>query len=972
MLLQATQSPDFINYLVYLFSTQEPPPGVNMTKDTFFTVRYSAGINLKNKLRTSYQSISPQSLDYIRSAAVIGLRDENPQIRSFAGVVITEMVSRGGLFAWPQILQQLLSMMGNEGGNESATTQEAALNALTKVCEDNRKVLDKEFEGQRPLSVILPKMLEATASPNPRIRGTALNTIKNFITTKSPSMAAITDALLERLFQLANDESTLVRKTVCQCFVNLVEVRPEKLAPYMEGLVDYILMQQQGQADDELALEAAEFWLTVGEHEQLQEGLRNHLHKIVPVLLASMVYDEEDQERLSDEADDADQEDRAEDLKPQFAKSKAARFAAGGKDGDSPANGAKEMADDDLSDGEIEDSDEEDGDPEERWNLRKCSAAALDVLATVFNERIFEIELPYLKENLGHADWPKREAAVLALGAIADGCMSSITPHLPELVPYLISLLTDRIPVVRQITCWCLGRYSEWASHLQDPADKARFFEPMMDGILKRMLDNTKRVQEAAASSFANLEEKADANLIPYCEPILRQFVQCFARYKDRNMFILYDCVQTLADHVGQDLARPELVDLLMPALIDRWHKVSDQSRELFPLLECLGYVATAYGDAFSPFVGPIFARCVSIIFQNLQDQMAAASTSHIDEPDKDFLITSIDLLSSIIQAIDPAKSGELVASCQPKFFELLSFCMEDSSNDVRQSSYALLGDCAINIFPQLQPFLPNVMPALIKQLNLNNISDDDEEACFGVLNNTCWSCGEIATHKSANLAPYFEELYAGLLAITTDENVIESVNENAAMALGRLGFGLAEQLAPRLSQYAPPFLASMVRIDHTTEKASAFLGFNEVVRRNPQALEACLGEYFQAIAIWPAKSLATGAEEMRAVRASFEEVFTTLYFLFCGMYRLLTGISFPAGSTWIQGIDSEFRPVRCYAASCCSAEVEGDVYDLSLNQRLPMRCWKDRNDDDDGMDYGWNGIYGWWDNVMTSSRDGI
>jgi hypothetical protein len=503
--------------------------------------------------------------------------------------------------------------------------------------------------------------------------------------------------------------------------------------------------------------------------------------------------------------------------------------------------------------------------------LRKCSAAALDVFSNVYHQPIFEIILPYLKETLRHEQWPQREAAVLTLGAVADGCMDAVTPHLPELVPYLISLLNDPQPVVRQITCWCLGRYSEWASHLVDPSERARFFEPMMEGILRRMLDGNKKVQEAAASAFASLEEKSDANLIPYCEPILRQFVQCFGKYKDRNMYILYDCVQTLAECVMGELAKPHLVDILMPALIDRYNKVTDQSRELFPLLECLGYIAAAYGDAFAPFAPPLFQRCTKIIYENLQEYIASVNNQAIDEPDKDFLVTSLDLLSAIIQAIDPQKSGELVASSQPRFFDLLCFCMEDPNYEVRQSSYALLGDCAINIFPQLEPYIPNIMPTLIKQLDLDLIRDDDRHTGFSVLNNACWSCGEIAVIEKANLAPYADKLYQGLSTIINNEEIIDSVNENAAMALGRLGFCCSDQLASHLAEYAGSFLKSMNKIEFTREKASAFLGFNNVVMKNPQALESCLGEYFQAIATFPAKSL--HQEDYRDIQSSFQQV---------------------------------------------------------------------------------------------------
>jgi transportin-1 len=654
------------------------------------------------------------------------------------------------------------------------------MSALAKVCEDNKRLLDKDYSGQRPLDVILPRLMDFTSSDSPIIRNKALATIHVFLSQKTQVLTAWMEVFLGHLFRLANDPSTDVRRTVCQVFVQLVELDPEKLVPHLDGLVNYILLQQHNREDPELALDAAEFWLASGEQVKLQPSLGAHIHQIIPVLLQSMIYDE----------DDADDTDKDEDLvKAQFqGRSRPPTGLTMPPTVGARGRNRKEL--EDLGD-----------DPEDEWTLRKCSAAALDVFANVYHRPIFEIILPYLKETLRHPQWPNREAAVLTLGAVADGCMEAVTPHLPELIPYLISRLDDPQPVVRQITCWCLGRYSEWASHLDDPAQKVRYFEPMMDGILRRMLDHNKKVQEAAASAFASLEEKSEGNLVPYCEPILRQFVQCFGKYQDRNMYILYDCIQTLAERVHGSLAKPALVNILMPALIDRYHQISDQSRELFPLLECLGYVATAYGDAFAPFAPPLFHRCIKIIYGNLQESVAAVNNEGVEGPDKDFLITSLDLLSAIIQAIDPAKSEALVVSAEPRFFDLLCYCMTDPNNEVRQSSYALLGDCSIHLFPQLQPYLPNVLPALIKQLDLDLIHD--EETGFSVLNNACWSCGEIAVHEKVDLSPYLDRLYQGLLTIISNEEVIDLVNENAALAVGRLGIGGSESLAPRLGEYA-------------------------------------------------------------------------------------------------------------------------------------------------------------------------
>jgi hypothetical protein len=327
--------------------------------------------------------------------------------------------------------------------------------------------------------------------------------------------------------------------------------------------------------------------------------------------------------------------------------------------------------------------------------------------------------------------------------------------------------------------------------------------------------------------------------------------------------------VQTLADNVTSELAKPNLVNLLMPVLMERWNKVADESREMFPLLGCLGYVAAAYGDTFSAFAEPIFQRCVKIIHDNLNATAAVRKGQAVDEPDTDFIVTSLDLISSIIQAIDPLKSGLLVS--QLDFFKYLTLCMEEPSTDVRQSAYALLGDCAIMVFPQLEPWLPRVAPFLADQLDLDLITDEDSENGFNVLNNVCWSCGELGAKAGAKIAPWIEALYRGLITIMKTEDVPESVNENAAMALGRLGIGCSEQLASHLPEFADSFLASMAKITPTQEKASAFLGFNRVIERNPTAMERCLNDYFTAIAMFPKREMA--AVEFKQVRQSFGNV---------------------------------------------------------------------------------------------------
>lgn len=96
------------------------------------------------------------------------------------------------------------------------------------------------------------------------------------------------------------------------------------------------------------------------------------------------------------------------------------------------------------------------------WNLRKCSAAALDVLSNVFHSDLLPFLLPLLKTNLLHSDWLVKESSILALGAVSEGCMEGMVAHLTELMPFLIDSLSERKALVRSITCWTVSRYARW------------------------------------------------------------------------------------------------------------------------------------------------------------------------------------------------------------------------------------------------------------------------------------------------------------------------------------------------------------------------------------------------------------------------------------------------------------------------------------------------------------------------------
>lgn len=71
------------------------------------------------------------------------------------------------------------------------------------------------------------------------------------------------------------------------------------------------------------------------------------------------------------------------------------------------------------------------------------------------------------------------------------------------------------------------------------------------------------------------------------------------------------------------------------------------------------------------------------------------------DAPDKDFMIVALDLLSGLAEGLDNHIENLVVSS---NMMQLLYQCMQDPTPEVRQSSFALLGDLTKACFQHVHP----------------------------------------------------------------------------------------------------------------------------------------------------------------------------------------------------------------------------------------------------------------------------
>ncbi|TMS32640.1 hypothetical protein L596_000457 [Steinernema carpocapsae] len=805
---QLNSHPHFGCFLIYILKE---------LKSEQVSVRSICGLVLKNLIREKWKDLPSDVRDYVKLKTLGAIADEHALIRATVGIVITTILLYDGFNNWPTLLPTLCNMLIEQ----NFFFLEGALGALQKVCEDSADRLNQD-----QIFLITSKVLNFFQNDNAKLRTLAVSILNSILLVQNEALNDVIDPFLQNLFLLANDDDANVQRQLCRSLTLLLDSHLNKIVNQLPNIVEFILHKTEDE-NEETALEACEFWLALAENTEVcMDAVKPILPTLVPILVKCMRYSPHDIVLLKGDEDDFMVPDKDQDIKPRFHRAKT-HVQKHNMDGE---NSIPSGEDDD-------DGDDDDEDSMTEWNLRKCSAASLDVMSGIFGDEFLVTLLPILREILFHERWEIKESGILALGAVAEGCMNGITPHLPELIPYLINSLQDPKGLVRSITCWTLSRYCHYV--VQQPHDV--YFKPLLKELLSRILDNNKRVQEAACSAFATLEEEACHELVPYLSDILTTLVQAFNRYQAKNLLILYDAVSTLADSVGNHLAQTELVQMLMTPLMSKWQILSDDDKELFPLLECLSSVAAALHESFWPFCQPVFERCTQLIGKSIA---AARSNSHVNDIDydmanKDFLIVALDLLSGLAEGLGERIETYVASS---NIVPLILECSKDSTSEVRQSSFALLGDLAKACFQHLHMYIHYFVPILIQNLDPEQVS---------VCNNSIWALGELSLKMKQEMKPYVVNLLPSLIFVMNRDRGPKTLLENTAITLGRLGIFCAEEVAPYLPQFIRQWCLALRNIRDNEEKDSAFRGLCVMINLNPAGVLQDFIFLCDAIASW-------------------------------------------------------------------------------------------------------------------------
>jgi transportin-1 len=581
------------------------------------------------------------------------------------------------------------------------------------------------------------------------------------------------------------------------------------------------------------------------------EVLREFTPKLIPMLLTNMKYAEDDEEVIAAEEDEANagRADRDQDVRPSFKgqRDRGDGASSGGVSGRAAADDGDETYYDAG----------EDDDDDAQWNLRKSSANGLDVMSNVFGDELLGMILPIVEQRFRESDWRLRESAILAVGAVSEGCDAGLTPFLPQLIEFLVPSLEDPRPMLRATACWTLSRFARYTAQLAfaarpgdpPPATAAQgraFVERILGGLLRRVGDKNKHVQAAACGALATLLGECREDIAPWLGPTASTLGQAIASYGRKNLRCALDAAATLADSGGDALKDPAVARALLGPLLQKWESGGDAQADLYQLLECVTSVTMGVGLGAQEFAAPMFSRALALARRALVARDAAQDSAY--EPDH--VVCALDLLSGICDGVG-AGAASLVASDPDGVREAIAKAVADAeSPGVRRSAFALVGDVAKapGAAAHLAPMLAHIVDAAAANLEPGMVQAWNMGAC----NNACWSAGEMAmAFPPETLAPHAPRLAAAFCRVLSQTMVHRSLGENAAIALGRFALRCPDHIKQGFAELVTPWCGALRRLRDGVEKEHAFAGLVALARAAPEGGVGGLAPMMHAIASW-------------------------------------------------------------------------------------------------------------------------
>lgn len=429
-------------------------------------VRQQAGVQLKNFLYTNDESLRAQYEErwlampedvrlYTKQNVLgtLGTESFRPSAAAQCVQLIAMVELPRGL--WPTLLSTLVQNVTNAASTE--IMKESTLQAIGYICQDVEPRCMEETANEILTAIVHGMRRDETST---QVKLASTNALLNSLefTRANFEKDAERHFIMQVVCEATQSEEVQVKVAALQCLVKIMSLYYQYMEAYMGQALFAITLEAMKSETDEVALQGIEFW--------------------------SNVCDEEVD--LQIEASEASEGGRPPEHVSRFYAKGALQFLV-------PALMSSLTKQDEYDD-------------EDDWNPCKAAGVCLMLLATCCEDDIVPHVLPFVKDNIKHANWRHRDAALMSFGSILEGPdPAQLKPLVEQAMPMLIELMKDGSVVVKDTAAWTIGRVCEL---IPEAAINPATLQPLLEALVIGLASEP-RVASNVCWAFTSLADAA-------------------------------------------------------------------------------------------------------------------------------------------------------------------------------------------------------------------------------------------------------------------------------------------------------------------------------------------------------------------------------------------------------------------------------------------------------------------------------
>ncbi|CAB11082.1 Importin subunit beta-1 [Schizosaccharomyces pombe] len=693
---------DFAQYMVLL--AQELANDNSMPY-----IRMAAGLALKNAITAReearkleyqqlWQSLPVEIKQQVKSLALQTLGSSEHQAGQSAAQLVAAIAAYElATNQWPDLM---VTLVANVGEGQPSALKQHSLQTIGYICESvSPEVLSAQSNAILTAVVAGARKEE----PDAAVRLAALGALYDSLefVRENFNNEYERNYIMQVVCEATQSPEASIQTAAFGCLVKIMHLYYDTMPFYMEKALFALTTQGMYNTNEQVALQAVEFWSTVCE-EEIEVNLE--------------IQEAQDLNEVPARQNHGFARAAAADILPVLLK---------------------------LLCNQDEDADEDD------WNISMAAATCLQLFAQVVGDLIVNPVLAFVEQNIQNPDWHQREAAVMAFGSVLEGPnVAMLTPLVNQALPVLINMMVDPVIFVKDTTAWALGQIS---SFVADAINPEIHLSPMVSALLQGLTDNPRIVANCCwafmnlVCHFAPVDNHQTSVMTPFYEAIIGSLLHVTDQKGNENNSRTsgYETLGTLITF-SSDSVLPMIANVLSIILTRLETSIQMQSQILDvedranhdELQSNLCNVLTSIIRRFGPDIRTSSDQIMNLLLQTMQ---TAPKQSVVHE---DVLLAIGAMMNSLEEQFEVYV---------PSFVPFLSSALSNEQEyQLCSVAVGLVGDLARALNAKILPYCDDFMTRLVQDLQSSVLDRNVKPAIL-----SCFS--DIALAIGAAFQTYLE-----------------------------------------------------------------------------------------------------------------------------------------------------------------------------------------------------------------------